>query len=81
MGCVMFTRLGARSARGRRSGATSWATCGMTCGATPAGAGSHRHIHGAAESSCRSSRDQRSPKGRHATARASRTSRGLTATM
>eukprot|EP00969_Alexandrium_andersonii_P227241 10036377-Alexandrium_andersonii.AAC.1 len=39
MDCVLFTRLGARSARGRGGGATSWATCGMTCGT--------------AESSCR----------------------------
>eukprot|EP00969_Alexandrium_andersonii_P311035 13743486-Alexandrium_andersonii.AAC.1 len=81
MACVMFPRLGACSARGRGGGGTSWATRGMTCGATPEDTGSRRHIHGAATSSRRASRDQRSPKGRRATARTSRTSRGPTATM
>eukprot|EP00969_Alexandrium_andersonii_P274729 12142286-Alexandrium_andersonii.AAC.1 len=70
----MFTRLGACSARGRGGGATSWATCRMTCGSTPVDTGSRRHIHGAAVGSCRASRDHRSPKGRRATARASRES-------
>eukprot|EP00969_Alexandrium_andersonii_P161885 7155679-Alexandrium_andersonii.AAC.1 len=74
MACAISTRPGACSARGHGGGASSLATCWKTCGSTPVNTSSHHHIHGAAASPCKASRDHRSPRGRRATARASRDS-------
>eukprot|EP00969_Alexandrium_andersonii_P291982 12904743-Alexandrium_andersonii.AAC.1 len=72
----MLTRLGARSAGGRGGGAAdSCGTCGITCGRPSSTCvDSARHTQGTDTEPCRTSRGQRSPRARRATALTLRTS-------
>eukprot|EP00969_Alexandrium_andersonii_P008795 384463-Alexandrium_andersonii.AAC.1 len=78
----MLTRLGARSARGHGGGAAVLCgTRGITCGwPSSAGADSAHRTQGTGTKPCRTSWDQRSPRGRRTTALTLRASWGLTAT-
>eukprot|EP00969_Alexandrium_andersonii_P100467 4432529-Alexandrium_andersonii.AAC.1 len=66
MDWATLTRLGARSAGGRGGGATvSCGTRGIACGRPPStSVDSARHTQGTDTKPCRTSRDQRSPRGR-----------------
>eukprot|EP00969_Alexandrium_andersonii_P279858 12371243-Alexandrium_andersonii.AAC.1 len=67
----MLTRLGARSVGARGGGATtSCGTWGITCGGPPSvDTDAALHTQGTDTRPCKTSRGQRSPRGRRATAR------------
>eukprot|EP00969_Alexandrium_andersonii_P109644 4836538-Alexandrium_andersonii.AAC.1 len=71
MAWVMLTRLGARSVVARKGGAAaSWGTRGITCGGPPSvDTDSALRAQGTFTRPCKTSRGQRSPRGRRATAR------------